>query len=104
MGNRWARRYAVDMDCALHAERLDGRGKRLHSLPEQLPDGCMVARGTASYLMLAGQLLQWTPGDVACSEPPASAQLLMTRSNACSPPGGLPTGSAPIGGFALVFA
>jgi len=76
-GGQWLRPYAADMDRVLHAERLDGRGKRRHALPESLPDGCMVARGAASYLVIGGQLLRWTTaGYVACSEPAAGTQLL----------------------------
>lgn len=54
---------APEMDEALHAERLDGKAKRLHPLPvplEKLPDGAMVQAGDESYLMLRGQPQQWS--------------------------------------------
>lgn len=65
------------MDRVLHSERLDGRGKRLHALPERLADGCMIARGTGAYLVLDDRLQQWTAaGYAACSEGPANGWLL----------------------------
>jgi hypothetical protein len=56
---------APEMDAVLHAERLDGRAKRLHRLPlDDLPDGAFVAlareRGRAFAVRGAG-LLEWTP-------------------------------------------
>jgi hypothetical protein len=54
---------APDMDAALHAERLDGKAKRLHALPmpiEALPDGAMVQAAGESYLIARGRALLWT--------------------------------------------
>jgi hypothetical protein len=62
-GNGVARVRATEIDAVLHAERLDGRAKRLHPLPcavADLPDGAMVAHNDASYLMRQGQALQWS--------------------------------------------
>jgi hypothetical protein len=54
---------AREMDSVLHGERLERRKKRLHPLPmpvKQLPDGAMVQRGEASFLILQGRVLQWS--------------------------------------------
>jgi hypothetical protein len=65
----WARAHgggprpsAGEMDAVLHAERLDGRAKRLHPLPPDLPDGVFVTMtGDASaYAVRNGRLLQWS--------------------------------------------
>jgi hypothetical protein len=67
-GNGAAARTAPEIDAALHRERLDGRNKRLHALPApltQLPDGAMVASAGASYLILAGKALRWSPAGYA---------------------------------------
>jgi hypothetical protein len=54
---------APELDARLHAERLDGRGKRLHRLPAaQLPDGAMVVEGTGFAAVRGERLLGWTPG------------------------------------------
>lgn len=62
-GNRSGRVSAKEMDATLHAERLDGRVKRLHQLrgpvPE-LPDGAMVAAGEQSYLVRDGETWLWS--------------------------------------------
>lgn len=54
---------AAEIDRVLHAERLEGRGKRLH-MPEgpisALPDGTMIAAGHACYLIAYGRVLQWS--------------------------------------------
>ena len=54
---------AAEIDRVLHAERLEGRGKRLHT-PEgpisALPDGTMIAAGHACYLIANGRVLQWS--------------------------------------------
>jgi hypothetical protein len=56
---------AAEIDRALHAERLDGRGKRRHRLPiDGLPDGALLALGDAPGDALAVRgafLLRWTP-------------------------------------------
>jgi hypothetical protein len=53
---------ADEIDLRLHAERLDGNGRRLHRRPfEELPDGAFVLRSGEPWLVLEGDLLRWTP-------------------------------------------
>ena len=62
-GNRKRGVLAPDMDAVLHQERL-ASGKKLHPLPmplEKLPDGAMVQADEASFLIIAGMPLLWTP-------------------------------------------
>jgi hypothetical protein len=57
-----ARASAAAMDALLHAERLDGRGKRTHRRPlADLPDGAMVAIEGEAYAARGGSMLPWTP-------------------------------------------
>jgi hypothetical protein len=54
---------ASEIDAVLHAERLDGKAKRLHALPmplEALPDGAMVQAGGESCLIAKGRALRWS--------------------------------------------
>jgi hypothetical protein len=54
---------APGMDAVLHAERLNGKAKRLHALPmpvQALPDGAMVQAGGESYLIARGRALLWS--------------------------------------------
>ena len=53
---------APDMDAVLHAERLDGRAKRLHRRRiERLPDGAIIAlEGEGAFAVRNGALLHWT--------------------------------------------
>jgi hypothetical protein len=49
------------MDSVLHAERLDGRAKRLHKRKiDDLPDGAFVALGEGAYAVHGNTLLRWT--------------------------------------------
>jgi len=62
-GNGITKPYATEMDAMLHSERLDGRVKRLHSLPapiSKLPEGTMVALGNESYLIAKGEAWRWS--------------------------------------------
>jgi hypothetical protein len=62
-GNGGSAMRAPEMDEVLHAERLDGKAKRLHALPmplEQLPDGAMVRADDHSYLITQGRALLWS--------------------------------------------
>ena len=55
---------AGQMDTVLHAERLDGREKRLHPLPvppDALPDGVMLADGDYALLCKGGRPWLWSP-------------------------------------------
>ena len=54
---------APEMDAVLHTERLDGRVKRLHPLSRplaDLPDGTVVAAGTAAYAVVGGWPRLWS--------------------------------------------
>ena len=54
---------APEMDEVLHAERLNGKAKRLHTLPmpiEALPDGAIVQAEEDSYLIARGRALVWS--------------------------------------------
>jgi hypothetical protein len=58
---------ADDMDLVLHAERVDGTGrravKRTHPANiRDLPDGAMFAEGERAYLVLGDDALPWSPG------------------------------------------
>jgi hypothetical protein len=94
-GNRVARAGAKEIDAVLHAERLDGRAKRLHPLEgalADLPDGAMVqARSSAAgpaacYLITKGRALAWsfdgyrsadaTPRDAMLLTPPSTLRAL----------------------------
>src|SRR4051812_48222099 len=56
-----ARPRAADMDAVLHAQRLDGRAKRVHRQRiERLPDGAVVALEEGAFAVRDGALLQWT--------------------------------------------
>jgi hypothetical protein len=64
---RWAQTtrstlpYVDEMDRVLHAERLDGRVKRIHAMPVgALPDGAMVARDDAVFALRGPHLLRWS--------------------------------------------
>jgi hypothetical protein len=60
--NTSKRAGAQAMDKVLHAERLDGKAKRLHRRPlDSLPDGAMVARDGEAFAVRGSQLLRWTP-------------------------------------------
>jgi hypothetical protein len=54
---------AREMDAVLHAERVEGRRKKLHPLTRplaDLPDGTMVAAGTDAYITLGGRPRRWS--------------------------------------------
>ncbi|RTL48420.1 MAG: hypothetical protein EKK40_18130 [Bradyrhizobiaceae bacterium] len=51
---------AADMDRVLHAQRLNGRKRRLHSLPlDTLPDGAFVASDDGFFAVRGDALLPW---------------------------------------------
>ena len=79
-GNGGATPKAGEMDAVLHAERLDGRQKRLHRLPcpaEDLPDGTMVADGDNALLIRNGRAWRWSfTGYASPQTPPAGLRLL----------------------------
>jgi hypothetical protein len=50
------------MDDALHAERLDGKTKRIHRRKiDRLPDGAMIAIDGEAFAVRGNKLLNWTP-------------------------------------------
>lgn len=52
---------AEPLDRRLHAERLDGRARRLHETRlEALPDGAFVLDGGEPWLVRGRELLRWT--------------------------------------------
>ncbi|QUS40735.1 hypothetical protein RPMA_19270 [Tardiphaga alba] len=54
---------ATEIDRVLHAERLERRGKRMHSLEgpvDALPDGAMVEADSDSYLIAQGRVWRWS--------------------------------------------
>jgi hypothetical protein len=56
------RAAAARMDRQLHAERLDGKTKRVHVCAiDALPDGAMIARGDESFALSGDELLRWSP-------------------------------------------
>jgi hypothetical protein len=62
LANGGASPRAPEMDMALHAERLDAqRGKRMHRMPaEDLPDGTMITRDGAAWLVRSGIIAPWS--------------------------------------------
>lgn len=62
-GNSLPRQKAPQIDALLHAQRLDGKAKRLHPLSagwRDLPNGTMVARGSSACLVQDGELFEWS--------------------------------------------
>lgn len=56
------RAAAPDVDRVLHAERLEGKEKRLHRMPiDALPDGAMIAQDAEVFALRSGHILPWTP-------------------------------------------
>ena len=56
------RASAPAMDKVIHAERLDGKAKRLHRVPfGELPDGAFVSIDGEPYAVRGKSLLHWTP-------------------------------------------
>ena len=56
------RASAPAMDLVLHAERLDGKEKRLHRRDiDELPDGAMIARDGEAFAVRGKHLMRWTP-------------------------------------------
>ena len=63
------------IDAQLHAERLEGRERRLHpGRLDELPDGAFVLGDGEPRLVLGGEVLAWTPAGYAERVPrPAGA-------------------------------
>jgi hypothetical protein len=61
---------APEMDDVLHAERLDGRAKRLHRQKlDALPDGAFVTMGEDAFAVRGDALLRWTPAGYDTRKP-----------------------------------
>ena len=57
---------APAMDMILHAERLDGKAKRMHKRTiDTLPDGAMIALDGKAFAVRGKNLLAWTPSGYA---------------------------------------
>ncbi len=70
---------AGEMDRVLHAERLDGRRRRIHVREaDTLPDGAFVSREGAAWLVRGPLLLRYTPGgyDAAVERPGGVVEVL----------------------------
>jgi len=75
------RARAPAMDVVLHAERLDGKAKRLHRREiDTLPDGAMITRGGEAFALRGERLLRWTPSGygAARSRPRSGAVDVLT--------------------------
>ena len=80
-GNGVSNVHAGDIDSVLHRERLDGKAKRLHTLPmrlNQLPDGAMVQAGEASFLIAKGRALRWSPAGYREAKVAMEGAMLLT--------------------------
>jgi len=80
-GNGNAPPKAFEIDRALHRERLDRRGKRLHDLPglyRDLPDGAKVAARGAAFLILSGSALRWDVEGYRATDPVSAIDGLLT--------------------------
>jgi hypothetical protein len=56
------RASAPAMDLVLHAERLDGKQKRMRRRSiDDLPDGAMIARNGEAHVVRGQHLLRWSP-------------------------------------------
>jgi hypothetical protein len=79
-GNGRARAAAPEIDAVLHAERIDGRGKRTHALDvsaQSLPNGAMIAAGADAFVIAHGAAWRWSfAGYQHASDAPSGARLL----------------------------
>lgn len=63
------RARAAAMDKVLHAERLDGKAKRVHRRAlDALPDGAMIIVDAAPFAARGDYLLRWTPTGYAVTQ------------------------------------
>jgi hypothetical protein len=68
--NKRQRASAGAMDRVLHAERLDGKAKRIHRRSlDSLPDGAMVSLDREVFAVRDNHLLSWTPSGYSASKP-----------------------------------
>jgi hypothetical protein len=60
----------AEIDVRLHAERLDGRAKRLHRAPAgSLPDGAMIAIGGDALAVRGDAILPWSLDGYGAPQP-----------------------------------
>lgn len=60
------RASAAAMDKFLHAERLNGKAKRIHRRAlDALPDGAMIVMSGDAFAVRGGKLLHWSPSGYA---------------------------------------
>jgi hypothetical protein len=73
-------RGADEVDARLHAERLDGRSRRLHlAALDELPDGAFVLRDGRPWLVRGDRLHEWSPAGYRERRPrPAGTASLLT--------------------------
>lgn len=87
--NQAARPKAPDIDRVLHAERLNGRGKRLHDLASpaaDLPNGAMIFQDGAPHLVLNGLARRWSLRGHGAPTAPVGGALLITPSSTVAAP------------------
>jgi len=79
--NRWQAAWphggagAEAMDLVLHASRLDGKAKRVYeSALGALPDGVIVVRGGAPFLLAGGALHAWSAAGYGAAEPAGAGE------------------------------
>jgi len=64
------RATAAAMDHTLHAERLSGKGKRVHRLAiDTLPDGAMIMLHGEAWAVRGEKLLLWSPSGYSSARP-----------------------------------
>jgi hypothetical protein len=72
---------AGEIDRVLHAERLDGHSKRLHSPrapTASLPDGAMVLQSGAPHLILGGRAYPWSHSGYGAPTSPQGGVTVLT--------------------------
>lgn len=80
----WAKAHGLEkalattMDAVLDTERRRGPEKRLHPLPDRLPDGAMVAIGPRAHLMANGRAHAWSPAGYGAGEALTPGARLLT--------------------------
>lgn len=83
----WARAKNIDppsvptLDAVLHAERLEGKRKRIHPLDTSLgalPDGTMVALGPDAYAIFHGRAHRWSASGYSAAVDIIRAEGLLT--------------------------
>lgn len=68
--NKARRATAAAMDKVLHAERLEGKAKRLHRMAvDALPDGAMIALNGQAFALRGNRMLPWAPAGYGAPRP-----------------------------------